>query len=440
MTRILAVMGSGETTPTMTKHHRRLLDAAGPGHRVLLDSPYGFQENADDITGRALDYFRVSLVAEVEAVSLRSPDADARNVAGALDAARRASWLFTGPGSPTYAMRVWSTVGLAPVVAGRLAPGASGVTIFSSAAALTLGRWCVPVYEVYKVGADPYWAGGLDVFHEATGFDAVVIPHFDNAEGGNHDTRFCYLGERRLSTMERDLPDATWVLGVDEHTAALFDLDARTVDVVGRGALTVRVRGSSVRFEAGSTVGFDALLDAAAGRMGASAMVVPAAAGVAPHGPMPPAVATGAGADDSGSLTDTASACEALFDTAIDATDLGAAVDAALRLEQDLEAWKGDTSTTDERDRARAALHRMIVRLGTLAVDGSRDPAELLGPVIRIVLEQRTLARASRDFARSDAIRDALAGAGIEVRDTHDGQEWTLVHHEPSNDPRGRLP
>ena len=31
------------------------------------------------------------------------------------------------------------------------------------------------------------------------GLDAVVIPHFDNAEGGNHDTRFCYLGERRLA-------------------------------------------------------------------------------------------------------------------------------------------------------------------------------------------------------------------------------------------------
>ena len=33
----------------------------------------------------------------------------------------------------------------------------------------------------------------------ATGLPAVVVPHYDNAEGGHHDTRFCYLGERRLA-------------------------------------------------------------------------------------------------------------------------------------------------------------------------------------------------------------------------------------------------
>ena len=35
------------------------------------------------------------------------------------------------------------------------------------------------------------------------GHPGGVIPHYDNNEGGTHDTRFCYLGERRLSMMER---------------------------------------------------------------------------------------------------------------------------------------------------------------------------------------------------------------------------------------------
>ena len=78
----------------------------------------------------------------------------------------------------------------------------------------------MPVYEVYKVGVDPYWMDGLDVLAEV-GLDVAVIPHYDNAEGGNHDTRFCYLGERRLAKLEPELPEGCFVLGIDERTGLL---------------------------------------------------------------------------------------------------------------------------------------------------------------------------------------------------------------------------
>jgi cysteinyl-tRNA synthetase len=38
------------------------------------------------------------------------------------------------------------------------------------------------------------------------------------------------------------------------------------------------------------------------------------------------------------------------------------------------------------------------------------------------LLERRAAARAARDFATSDALRDELAALGVEVRDTPDGQ------------------
>ena len=98
--------------------------------------------------------------------------------------------------------------------------------MFASAAALTLGIATVPVYEIYKCGEDPHWLEGLDVT-SAAGIRAAIIPHYDNNEGGTHDTRFCYLGERRLSIMERDLPEGAFVLGVDEHTACTFDHRSR---------------------------------------------------------------------------------------------------------------------------------------------------------------------------------------------------------------------
>ncbi|MCI3949505.1 MAG: hypothetical protein K0R11_1439, partial [Acidimicrobiales bacterium] len=38
--RLLAIMGSGETSPTMAKTHRELLARVGPP-AVLLDTPFG---------------------------------------------------------------------------------------------------------------------------------------------------------------------------------------------------------------------------------------------------------------------------------------------------------------------------------------------------------------------------------------------------------------
>ncbi len=167
-----------------------------------------------------------------------------------------ADWVFAGPGSPTYALGQWSDTAVPDAIGEKIRSG--GAVVFSSAAALTLGRATVPVYEIYKVGVDPYWLDGLDVLSEV-GLDVAVIPHYDNAEGGNHDTRFCYLGERRLAMLEPSLPDGCFVLGLDEHTGVVMDLDADTAEIVGKGAVTLRRNGESVRIEAGQTIPIDIL-------------------------------------------------------------------------------------------------------------------------------------------------------------------------------------
>jgi cysteinyl-tRNA synthetase len=45
------------------------------------------------------------------------------------------------------------------------------------------------------------------------------------------------------------------------------------------------------------------------------------------------------------------------------------------------------------------------------------------------LLEQRAAARAARDFATSDRIRDQLAAAGFVVQDSRDGATWSLAGH-----------
>ncbi|MGH9268851.1 MAG: hypothetical protein ACRD0D_11840, partial [Acidimicrobiales bacterium] len=252
--RLLVIMGSGETSPTMVKTHRAVLARLGPPPvpAVLIDTPFGFQANADDLWARAAGYFRASVGAEIDLASLRTAeDADPVAHEVALDRLRRARFVFSGPGSPSYALRVWAGTAVPGILTGKLTTG--GCVTFASAAALTLGALTVPVYEIYKVGDEPRWLAGLDLL-AAAGLRAAVIPHFDNAEGGTHDTRFCYLGESRLRALEAQMPEGAFVLGVDEHTACILDLDAGSATVAGLGAVTVRAAGRAEVVAAGESM------------------------------------------------------------------------------------------------------------------------------------------------------------------------------------------
>ena len=436
--RILAIMGSGETAPTMKAPHRAIFDRIGPGRAVdavLLDTPFGFQENAPILAAKATEYFRDAVGREVAVAGLgRTDTGDVVAIEQAVARIRQAEWVFAGPGSPTFALEQWRGTPVPDAIAEKLRSG--GAVVFSSAAALTLGAATVPVYEIYKVGVDPYWLEGLDVLGEV-GLNVAVIPHYDNAEGGNHDTRFCYLGQRRLAILEPELPEGAFVLGVDEHTGIIMDLDADTAEIVGKGAITLRRDGRSVRLEAGQTIPIDTLRDGVDGATGHGTAHGPSSAG----GADAPGSDLGPTADQSDSDTAEGAASanvaeslaaatrlhERAFSTALDARDADGAVAAVLELESAIVEWSRDTLQSDDIDRARAALRSMIVRLGNAATEGVRDVREVIGPVVEAALAARVVARSEQAFAVSDAIRDELVAAGIEVRDTPDGAEWLIA-------------
>jgi len=269
------------------------------------------------------------------------------------------------------------------------------------------------------------------------GLNVAVIPHYDNQEGGNHDTRFCYLGERRLALLEPELPDGAFVLGIDEHTGMIMDLDADTVEIVGKGAVTLRRDGVSVRLDSGHVHPLDTLRAGRGSNLGPTHPTGADApgsdhltgAGLTP-GPSPSGTTKGA-IPPSPALPDSLAAVtkldEAAFDEALTARDADAAVAAVLQLESAIVEWSRDTLQSDEIDRARAALRSMIVRLGTAATQGLRDIREVVGPVVEAALAARVVARAEKSFVVSDAIRDELVKAGIEVRDTPDGADWLVL-------------
>ncbi|HEY7224227.1 MAG TPA: hypothetical protein VH561_11635 [Micromonosporaceae bacterium] len=416
MTGLLVIVGSGETTPTMIKPHRSIFERVGSQPAILLDTPYGFQSNADDISERAMGYFSASIGRKVSVVSWRTPPPPGLARERALAAIADAGWVFSGPGSPTYALRQWRETPVPAALAEVLAR--DGVVLLASAAAVTLGSHTVPVYEIYKAGFEPYWEPGLDLVSQVCGLPAVVIPHYDNAEGGHHDTRYCYLGETRLAVMERELPADSFVLGVDEHTAVLLDPGDRTAAVIGNGGMTIRRRGESTVYPTGSTVTFDEIL---AGVSPGSATRSTRATAA------PPAPSARRDAERvATSLRDAADEQTARFEAALARRDVDGCVEAILALERARQEWAADTNESDDAEHAAAALRAMVVRLGELATVGARDPREAVAPLVEALLSVRSRARVSSDFATSDEIRGRLIAAGIEVRDTPDGVEWHL--------------
>jgi cysteinyl-tRNA synthetase len=64
--------------------------------------------------------------------------------------------------------------------------------------------------------------------------------------------------------------------------------------------------------------------------------------------------------------------------------------------------------------------HRVALR--ALAGNGEKEDAALVDHIVAL----RDQARARKDFATSDVLRDALQTAGIVLRDTKNGTQWSL--------------
>jgi hypothetical protein len=374
----LILMGSGELAPRLVATHRDGIEAAGADRVTILDTPFGFQENAPQLTARLVDFFETSLRIEAEVASLPAPGASPLEVEQMLATVRRSRYVFAGPGSPSYALRVWSDTDLASALSSVVTSG--GTVTFASAAALTLGMKTIPVYEIYKVGEDPYWLEGLGV-SALLGLPAVIVPHWNNAEGGNHDTSRCYIGERRLGTLEAELD--TGIIGIDEHTAAALDFGHGTLRVTGVGGVVLR-GAEETHVASGDTVA----LDEAARRLGA--------------------------VDHAVSATQTPRLLDMALAGAVAAGDADAAVSAILHAE---EAAAADQAL-------RGVLRSMVVELGRAAEQGMADPRAAVSPFVDLLLDLRERARTERRFGDADFIRDRLSAAGVDVRDTPEGVIW----------------
>ncbi len=97
---------------------------------------------------------------------------------------------------------------------------------------------------------------------------------------------------------------------------------------------------------------------------------------------------------------------------------------------------RGNVALSDGAHDATAYAGQVLAMLDVLGLDPA-DPAwgasgddqvlvDAVDVLVAGLLEQRAQARAAKDFATADAIRDRIKAAGIEVEDTPDGPKWSL--------------
>ncbi|RJQ45232.1 MAG: hypothetical protein C4538_08820 [Nitrospiraceae bacterium] len=407
---MIALMGSGELTSTMVEVHKEILSMLGSSPKaVFIDTPAGFQLNADELSQRAVEYFRTRVQHPMSVVSFKSkylPPLDAQEAFRSL---READYMLVGPGSPTYAVRHWKDTPVPEILAERIMNG--GCLVAASAAALTVGRFTLPVYEIYKVGEDLHWVDGIDILGHF-GLHYIVIPHWNNAEGGTHDTRCCFIGESRFNSLASLLPPDVGIIGIDEHTACILHFESNEAIVRGIGSVTIRLNGVEKIFQHGASFSMDILYGRHLEEIPEIKISEPALSSPEP-------------VESEGKFWNIVHSLEQAFHKGLE-TDPKSAANAVLELDRTIWKAQQDLENIEFITQAREVLRELIVLLGSRLASSPGSREDCLGPLIVQMLELRESLRKNRQWKYADAVRDCLSKANIIIEDTPEGSHWRV--------------
>ncbi len=258
----IALFGSGETSRRGRQVHSQLMSRLPvPVKIAILETPAGFQPNVSVVSGKLRAFFETSLK-EFQPIISTIParqrggifDPDSPQIIAPLN---DADYIFAGPGSPTYTVRQLLGTRTLQTICDRHAAGAT--LAFASAAAISMGRFALPVYEIYKVGEDLHWQPGLDIF-KPLGLDLAILPHWNNNEGGSElDTSHCFMGAERFRFLRRLLPRETVILAIDEHTACVLEPEKGTGFVMGAGKALIMRADLEKQIDDGESFSLDLL-------------------------------------------------------------------------------------------------------------------------------------------------------------------------------------
>lgn len=406
----LTLMGSGEMTPGMARVHRQIMSRIeGPVRAVFIDTPAGFELNVAGIAQKAVDYFREHFGLELKVASFLNASATPVAMEQAMRTLRQANYLFSGPGSPTYAVRQWRNTPIFETMAAKLAAGSH--LVLASAATLAMGRYTIPVYEIYKVGEDPHWVEGLDLLGRY-GLDLAIVPHWNNTSGMSHDTTRAFIGQPRFEQLVAMLPASTTILGIDEYTACILDPAQKRGEVIGAGTVTIRRGESEQVLPSGERFSFD-LLQAPAG----------ASTALPSLSPPDPAALLIAQADET---------YEAFRQALGQERYPASAIGYVHGLMESIRRAREAGVPASRRAQVEVMLREMLAALAIwleehpVRIESEAAATPAIETLLELVVDIRTELRAAKAWALADRIRAALAELGVVLEDTPEGTHWHL--------------
>lgn len=252
----IAFLGSGETSLAGGRIFESLAKSIGEPLRIaLLETPAGFELNSAQVVGRVGDFMKTRLQNYKPLVDViparKKGSAFSPDDAAILQPLLYANMIFMGPGSPTYAIRQLRGTLAWDLIRARHRLGAA--LIFASAATISVGAHALPVYEIYKVGEDVRAVDGLNFFADF-GLHLSFVPHWNNADGGaDLDTSRCFIGMERFAQWCDLLPAENTILGLDEHTGLIMDLERGVCEVSGVSSVSIVRACDPEMYPAGST-------------------------------------------------------------------------------------------------------------------------------------------------------------------------------------------
>ena len=247
----IVLFGSGETSASGRKVFDFLFRSMSDDVRVaILETPAGFELNSEWVAGQVADFLTTRLKnydPEIKVVPARkrgthfSPDSPE-----IVQPLLSSNVIYMGAGSPTYAIRQLKDSLAWHMMVAQHRLGAN--IVLASATPLAIGTFTLPVYEIYKVGEELHWINGLD-FLGFFGLDLVFIPHWNNQDGGaNLDTSRCFMGLSRFSRLLEMLPERTTIVGIEEHTALIMDLEEEKCFTMGKGEVVILKGGEESHY------------------------------------------------------------------------------------------------------------------------------------------------------------------------------------------------